>query len=382
MNTTASLPNSVIQLPALTISKWRLRFLTFIATGLVVMGILCNIIFYSEFGQGFSSLVYAIIGLLLDLSKIAIIGLFVIFLADFEKNLAEVTICSLTWFILSLLSFGAAYGFLSQVNERYEADRLKESNIYARHEAAVQTAQNKLDSLSRYAAIDVQVLESQKKTLENNLAQWEAKKAACPKNWYTKCINPAQSQIESFQNKLSPIITQLESHTAYLSAIQHKESAVNTLSQLDTTAINTYHPLFVNLGNVTHQEPSGVKGLFILLTSFVVELLASVLFYLKARLQNQAQPYRVYTQPQTTAYEQRQYTPSQAIELADQKTAVDTDVYQQVVSDVQSKQLKNGSFRTLKAKYKLTQNQIATIRNQLVVDGLAILDRRQELVFI
>uniref|UniRef100_UPI0033657957 hypothetical protein n=1 Tax=Candidatus Albibeggiatoa sp. nov. BB20 TaxID=3162723 RepID=UPI0033657957 len=85
MNTTASLPNSVIQLPALTISKWRLRFLTFIATGLVVMGILCNIIFYSEFGQGFSSLVYAIIGLLLDLSKIAIIGLFVIFLADFEK---------------------------------------------------------------------------------------------------------------------------------------------------------------------------------------------------------------------------------------------------------------------------------------------------------
>ncbi|HIE00262.1 MAG TPA: hypothetical protein EYP59_08240 [Thiotrichaceae bacterium] len=382
MNIAATLPNSPIQLPTFTISKWRLRFLTLVAVGLVVMGILCNIIFYSEFGQGFSSLVYAIIGLLFDLSKVIIIGLFVIFLADFEKNLAEVTICIMTWFVLSLLSFGAAYGFLSQVNEKYEATRLKESNIYARHEAAVQTAQNKLDSLSQYAAIEIQALESQKKTLENSIGQWETKKAACPKNWFSKCINPAQSQFDSFQNKLSPLTTQLNGHTAYLSAIQHKESAVNALSQLDTGAINTYHPLFVNLGNVTHQEAGSVKGLFILLTSFVVELLASVLFYLKARLQNQAQPYRVYTQPQTSAYEQRQYAPSQTIELPAQKTMIDTDVYQQVVSDVQSKQLKNGSFRTLNAKYKLTQNQITTIRNQLVVDGLAILERRQELVFV
>jgi len=43
--------------------------------------------------------------------------------------------------------------------------------------------------------------------------------------------------------------------------------------------------------------------------------------------------------------------------------------------------LTSGSFRTLKAKYKLNQNEIAEIRNQLVADGLAVMNRR-ELIFV
>ena len=409
MNMTATLPNFpspvVSNSPVAHVSRWRLRYLSFIAAGLVIMGILCNVIFYSEFGQGFSSLVYAVIGLLLDLTKIAIIGLFVIFVADFEKNIIEVTICAVVWFILSLLSFGAAYGFLSQVNEKYEADRLKQSNIYAQHENAVKMAQNQLDGLAQYASVNPQSLEAQRSALQASLAQWEEKKANCPKNWYTKCINPARAKINDIQAKLLPIGAQLDGHAAYQAAVQHKQIAVEAFSKLDGSAAVQYHPLFVNVGDLTNSEPRSVKSIFILLTSFVVELLASVLFFLKAQLVSLSY---VYTQPSfspRTVNADADLQPAQPVQppvqsmqsgqsmavqsssaVADQSVSTvspppNTAVYQQIVADIRSGKLRSGSFRTLKARYKLNQNEIAAIRNQLVADGLAVMNRR-ELIFV
>jgi len=428
MNIATTFPNPMINMPSLStainpinsinpISKWRLRYLGLIATGLVIMGILCNVIFYSEFGQGLSSVVYASIGLLLDLTKIAIIGLFVMFVADFEKNLIETTICVITWFVLSLLSFGAAYGFLSQVNERYEVERLRAaSTIYAQHENAVKTAQQKLDGLSQYASLNPQSLESQRATLALSLVQWENKKNKCPDNWYTKCINPAQAQIDRIQAEQLSVKNQLENYAAYQAAAQYHQTAVKAFSQLDGSNAVQYHPLFVNVGDMTNSEPRSVKSLFILLTSFVTELLASILFFLKARLVNAAY---VYTQPSTsprivsTGADLQSVQPVQPPQLSAQNTALvpaavpqttqtvpanptvptpltpnpaasdiaNTAVYQQIVAEVRSKALTSASFRTLKSKYQLNQNQAAEVRNQLVADGLAVMNRR-ELIFV
>jgi len=413
MNIATTFPNPVVNIPtfSIPISKWRLRYLSFIAMGLVVMGILCNVIFYSEFGQGFSSVVYALIGLLLDLTKIAIIGLFVMFIGDFEKNIIETTVCVVVWFVLSLLSFGAAYGFLSQVNERYEVDRLRASNIYTQHEDAIQMAQQKLDGLSQYASVNLQGLESQRAALALSIVQWESKKNQCPQNWYTKCINPAQAKINSLQAELFPVKNQLAGYAAYQAAVQHKQTAVENFSQLDSSNAVQYHSLFVNVGEMTNSNPSSVKSLLIFLTSLAVELLASVLFFLKARLVSAAY---VYTQPSSplrtvsTDAGLQPVQPVQPPQLPSQNTVMvpaantppahavpqtvqtaniavtniaNTAVYQQIVADIRSKTLTNGSFRTFKAKYKLNQNQAAEVRNQLVVDGLAVMNRR-ELIFV
>jgi len=405
MDMTTTFPNPVVNIPtfSMPISKWKLRYLNFIATGLVVMGILCNVIFYSEFGQGFSSVVYATIGLLLDLTKIAIIGLFVMFIGDFERNLIETTICVITWFVLSVLSFGAAYGFLSQVNERYEVERLRASNIYTQHEDAVQIAQQKLDGLSQYASVNPQSLESQRATLALSIVQWESKKNQCPQNWYTKCINPAQAKIDSLQAELLPVKNKLAGYAAYQAAVQHKQTTVENFSQLDGSNAVQYHPLFVNVGEMTNSNPRSVKSLFILLTSFVTELLASILFFLKARLVSAAYVYTQPSSPLRTVSTDAGLQPVQPQQLPSQNTAVvpaantppahaapqtvstaniaNTAVYQQIVADVRSKMLINGSFRTLKSKYQLNQNQAAEVRNQLVADGLAVMNRR-ELIFV
>jgi hypothetical protein len=51
-------------------SKWNLRSISLVAYGIFGIGIVCNMTFYSGFGNGSSSLIYAIISLLFDLAKV------------------------------------------------------------------------------------------------------------------------------------------------------------------------------------------------------------------------------------------------------------------------------------------------------------------------
>jgi hypothetical protein len=64
---------------------------------------------------------------------------------DFERQIPETTSSAGMWLVLSILSLFAGYGFLSQINEQYEAMRLKDSDIYAQAKQEVQDAQQKLN---------------------------------------------------------------------------------------------------------------------------------------------------------------------------------------------------------------------------------------------
>jgi hypothetical protein len=57
-------------------------------------------------------------------------------------------------------------------------------------------------------------------------------------------------------------------------------------------------------------------------------------------------------------------------------------VYQQIVDDIHTKKLRNGSFRSLMTQYGLSQNQAAAIRMKLVTDGKAKFNRRHELDWV
>jgi hypothetical protein len=142
-------------------SKWNLRAISLVAYGIFGIGIVCNMTFYSGFGNGSSSLIYAMFGLLFDLAKVLSIVAFVYFVRDFEAYITETTICGIMWLVLSILSLAAAYGFFSEINEKYEAMRLKESAIYARYKQAVDNAQAKLDNLAQYANVDTAAITAQ-----------------------------------------------------------------------------------------------------------------------------------------------------------------------------------------------------------------------------
>ena len=278
-------------------SKWELRFFSLIAYGLIGMSIVSNLMFYHEFDSGISSLLYVMIGLLFDLAKFAFIGLFVYFVRDFERHIPETTICVGTWLILSVISLFARYGFLSQINDQYEAPRLKESAIYAQHQLAVDSAQAKLDNWAKYANLDTADLMTQISsyresnqalfnTPANNIIGQSTGRTVgqmteqCTKqNWYTQSYcgqwNHNNAQIQQLQ-------AQLNGPQHYQSALADYQTALQSFNDLAISgAANQLHPLFLNLGLLTNSNPSSVKDVFMWFTSLVIELLASLLMLMR-----------------------------------------------------------------------------------------------------
>jgi uncharacterized membrane protein len=128
-------------------SIWDIRFITAIAIGFLAVGMLCNVVFYSAFGNGGHSLLYAIIGLFFDFGKVGLIGFIAYLMRDVDRNYSAIVVYTIFWIALTIASLFASIGFLSQINEEYEAARLKDSAIYAQREAAVEKAQTQLDQL-------------------------------------------------------------------------------------------------------------------------------------------------------------------------------------------------------------------------------------------
>jgi hypothetical protein len=203
------------------------------------------------------------------------------------------------WLVLSLLSLAAAYGFFFQVNETYEAMRLKDSAIYAQHIKAVDNAQAKLDNLAQYAHVDTAAITAQiassqganeaffNTIAKNSRGQSTGRTvgqitAQCTKdNWYTRqyCGKRVDNQA-----KIQQLQARLDGYQQYQSALAHHKTAQNAFNELAIVgAANQAHPLFVNMGRLSNNKASDVKGFFILLTSLVVELLGSGLMFVRSK---------------------------------------------------------------------------------------------------
>jgi hypothetical protein len=284
-------------------SKRRLWFISLIAYSLFGLDIVCNVIFYSQFAGGFGSVFYATTGLLFDLAKVASIILFVYFVRQFEQFITETTICTVIWFVLSLLSLGATYDLLSQLNNEYEVmppkDSIppKDSPIYAQHKSAIDNAQTKRDELAsanvNTAAITAQITlyrgtnDALFSTLgKNTIGQSTGRTkgqitAQCSEdNWYTRHYC---GKWLSHHAEIQQLQVRLHGYQPYQSAFAHHQTAQNAFSELAIIgAANQAHPSSVNVGKLTHN--SSVKGFIILLASLLVELLTSGLMFVRSKV--------------------------------------------------------------------------------------------------
>lgn len=384
-------------------------FITFLARGLIIMSVICNVLFYKDFGVA-----YGIFGMLLDLSKIAVIIAFVIFSGDIQRNIVEVTGCLIAWVILTIISLGAAYGFLAQINENFEQKRLKSSRIYESHQQAVATAQQRVDSLSQYASLDTS-LSGTIATLKGNVSTWEAKKSACPARWFTKCINPAQAKIDHFTEQLRVAQAKLDGYQSYQSALENKDTAMRAFAALDVSSTDAIHALFRDLGAAIGVAPIVVKSSFIILTAIMTELLGSFFMFLMNRFtpnelhlhtgfthsaqpatQSPAKPLDTWlthsahnahsVQPDNPQQpDQQPVTPLNtglARNAHSVQNASEQKDFDNIVNALKSGELASASFNALKVFAGLNQKQSTYIRNRLVRDGYAQVGRGNELVLI
>jgi hypothetical protein len=368
-------------------SKWNLRAISLVAYGIFGIGIVCNMTFYSGFGNGASSLIYAMLGLLFDLAKVLSIVAFVYFVRDFESHITETTICGIMWLVLSILSLAAAYGFFSEINEKYEAMRLKESAIYTQYKQAVDNAQAKLDNLAQYANVDTAAITAQiassqgaNDALFNTIAKNSRGQntgrtvgqltAQCTKdNWYTR--HYCGKRVDN-NAKIQQLQARLDGYQQYQSALAHHQTAQNAFNELAIVgAANQAHSLFVNVGLLTNSKASSVKGFFILLTSLVVELLGSGLMFVRSKAI--FGPLATLTAPVNTTV--MTPTPIETRTVPTKLTNNTTHpLVEQVTNDIATGELTSLSFRILQRKYQIGQSTAQLIRQAMLREGLAQMD--------
>jgi len=368
-----------------TMNKWNLRSISLITYGLIGMSIWCNMTFYSTFGSGSSSVVYALIGLLLDLAKMALIGFIVYFIREIDRYLTEAALCVGLWLVLSLLSLAAAYGFLSQINEQYEAERLNTSVIYTQHQAAVDNAQAQLDQLAQYASLDtvaitakIGSLTAANQTLlnsqsNNSIGQRTGRTVGqmtvhCTENnWYS-----GHYCGEFINNKASiqQLQARLDGHDRYQSVHAHHQMAQQSFRELTVTgaaAANQAHPLFFNVGQFTSNPAASVKRGFIFLTSLIFELLASALMFMRFRV----------TSGSTWVHSSQAVTPISAqidaLSIASNDTI--SLLLEQVRNDIATGRLKSLSFRTIQRTYRVGPPTAKLIRQAMLREGIAYMDK-------
>jgi len=256
----------------------------FIGIALCALSIMLNFQLYTSLvgSSNIEKFSYQYIGIALDFSKVVclLLAVYLWFAVSTAKSITLGVFCFVFYVVLSGISLSAGWGFGLKATANGEAERLKSSMTMQSLQAQAAATDSKAHKLHVYASIDSITLESKMSLLTSELKDLQRDLAACPRNYYTKCINPKKAQIADKQAEIQPLKAQLDGFNAYQGAMAHKNQLYANMSNLDSSALQTevMHPLFIatgNLFNVTAQEAK--QGL--LLVSFVaLELLGSLFF--------------------------------------------------------------------------------------------------------
>jgi hypothetical protein len=111
---------------------------------------------------------------------------------------------------------------------------------------------------------------------------------ACPgTSWYHRKYCP---KIQALESQMRENQTVVDNNAAYLAAVEHKNSMIKGMAELEIVGINPdsyMHPLFIGMGALMGSSPKLVKYRLLLVTSAMIELLGSLFFVVGLLLKGQ-----------------------------------------------------------------------------------------------
>ena len=383
--------------------KGSLIFLSLILGG---MGLFCNAYFYGSFGgvNDFSGS-YAIIGLAFDLAKFALVPVGVYFFM--RAQTLEASLAGGAWLVLTIISLVAAFGFLSLKNSEYEATALTQSTAFESAKSQVESANVKVEALSKFAnsnandnALQTKAeLEAQLNSLwsapaRNSLGHKigmsvQAKLGSCPgRSWYHKTYCP---KITAIEQQIAQQKSKTGGYEQYLAALAFRDNALKQLTNLNVDVTGSYHPVFENVAVLLGIHPNNAKVVFIATSAFVLELLASLLIFLRSRLsffpkkrifEGDAQSVnddaqsvpKMSSSPVNSSHAQSVKNDAQSVDEVLQR------LFDKVKNDLNGGGLDNPSFKRLRSAYKATTEQSKTIREMLVNQKVCVKDSTGKLI--
>ena len=386
---------------------------------LYAIGVLTNILLYSSFSDdGLYKSVYSGMGLAFDLSKLCL-SLAVGILIYAYRAYIFAAIASCFWTVLTVVSIASAFGFMTVVNNVMESKALVASTTFKSLNAAVESAQVRVDSLSLYAdptsasqsAIKIKDLTSQLDAFKNGPAKNSRGQRAgsiasrvgdCSKNgYYYRAYCPKIKQLEQAIVKQERIVS---GYNQYLGAVAAKEARLKELSGMDVQNANItghIHPMFIGIASLTGASAVYIKYIFLCVSSILCELLGSFMLVLYSRLgvdNSFEQSAAEYAKNALNAHNYAVNTVSTQYPSNSPKARINSNptlngnsntdnVFIALCDDIQNRVINNLSYKAITKwgrdkGFKLDQPKVKELRNALNDNKIAVYDKTKQLVLV
>lgn len=234
-------------------------------------------------------LTWGALGLVFDVVKITSLIVCGILWTVFNRPFAAL-LAFLAWLTLTGLSLSTLFGYTSKVTQETERQAAINSLSYKSAQAALESSGQRLGSLSGYANLDSAALQSQLDVLLRKRSAYEAELSACPRDYVTKCIKPAQAKLQAVAAEIVPIQRQMDGYNQYQGVVASKDRALNDskTALLGGASVEVLHPMFTNGATLLNDvfglqtTPAKLKVWFLALSATLCELLASFVLFLVA----------------------------------------------------------------------------------------------------
>jgi len=257
---------------------------TLIGIALCALSIMLNFQLYSSLtgSSNLEKFSYQYIGVAFDLAKITclLLAVYFWFRAPGAKAILVGSFCFIFYVVLSAISLSAGWGFGLNATKHGEDERLAGSYTMRAFEGQIEEGKAKASKFAAYSKIDSAALNMKRDQLTLEMDTLKHKLSRCPRNWMTKCINPANAEIKAVRQQLVDISANLHGQAAYQAGLSEQNTAAMQIGNLDGSQMGTavFHPLFIAMGDLFLVTPRQAKQTLLLVSFVVLELLGSLFF--------------------------------------------------------------------------------------------------------
>lgn len=201
-----------------------------IGSGFLMWGlsVLATIQFWKSLGDSLSSSgVYILAGLVISFIALIMLPLTV---HSWRKNqIVLAVISAIIWCVLVSLMLIAEFGFFANSQESLESQKNVASIPYQAAKARLDSANERLASMSNNASVDVTGLSAKRDKLISQKTALAKELSQCPKNHNRNCINPKKAEIEAVSTEIAGLDSQLGSGQGYKGVLAERDAALKDL---------------------------------------------------------------------------------------------------------------------------------------------------------
>jgi outer membrane murein-binding lipoprotein Lpp len=182
------------------------------------------------------------------------------------------------WLVLVGLMLVAEFGFFSKSQDNLESQKNVAGLPYQAAKARLDSANERLASMSNNASVDVSGLSAKRDALVAKKTTLSKELSQCPKNHFRACINPKKAEIDAISTEIAGLDSQLGSGQGYKGALTERDAALKDLqanAKAGGTSESHMSPVFIYGERLTGIPAKQLQVNLMIVLAFVMELWGS-----------------------------------------------------------------------------------------------------------